>query len=554
MTYLLFVATTLIFYFRFRESIVGGLPAALVSLLSTWVFFSGAALVAHLISMEASNGYLTACAIALGVASLWRRPAHNASHGEQVSIAYPVALTAVLLVIFYLQNQFGKQIKYISSDPAGHFDMAWTYAKNRYLLLDKQSRIFSYDTYPPLFYVNAGLLFGTVDNVSATSLIRKYNLINFLALMVAALQVLCLCEKIAGKPKWLAFVVAIAIVIGHPLDIYFSGFSSQLIGLTFILGIVISMTHGSKNPSALLQNILLLGLYLSYFYYIPFVILATFAYQVRENRQSRFVAEVFVFLKKFSPFFVCSISMLPAYAKAAKVISVNGAMFTDLYLSFLIFTPAVVWLFWCKKYKETEFFLLSGLIFWVALVLFRAAGIVSVYYVFKIYAVIYIFMGLCSLRAFVSVDARKVAAVYGLIGAPLLLISDKLYSETVTSKNYFVMKSNYQFLTKQPIFDVAQMSLISELNTIPGGWENVCLTSDTHLQLMWFVELTGGAYFRGKGDSHFLWSKDQTWNDVNRDPQCHSSEYAYVVDLHCTTHDEHNVIATPAGCIRQVER
>ena len=158
-------------------------------------------------------------------------------------------------------------------------------------------------------------------------------------------------------------------------------------------------------------------------------------------------------------------------------------------------------------------------------------------------------MGFCALKAISSKNYKKVIFSYLFAALPLLILAPKIQIDLLSTKNYFVMESNLKFLLKKKIFDTEQLLLISNLNKLSKPEDSVCMASESPLQLMWFVELTNGKYFRGHGDTKHLWMKDATWQDMNQDAQCKLPNYDYIVDFSCSARDLHKLMESPAGCI-----
>lgn len=535
-------------FFIYRKNCNDKIELLISSIISSLVIICLIPVFTHFIGVEAVIFYYYVVAAALLLFAFKQKSKIPSSSIEPADYAVLSFLVIISLILFF-HSKLGKEVHFISVDPVGHFDMALTFAKNKYLLIDKQSELFSYTTYPPFFYTVAGFLFGDVSNKNNIDFLLQFNLLNFCLLAILSVQIFCVCKSITPNNLWTALLFSILIIIGHPLDIYFSGYAAQMLGLIFIVGITASIILPYKRSPRILQNALLLGLYFSYFYYLPFVVLALFLHAYKNNREMKLIDLIIKFTVYFLPFVIFSLPMIPYYLEASKAISVSGAMFTDVYLSFLIFTPGIFLLISKNNYKDVEFFLIAALLFTLVMFALRLTNTASVYYFFKIYSVIYIFMGFCTLKVIGSKNYKRIIFPYLFAALPLLVVAPKIQVDLLSTKNYFVMESNLKFLLKKKIFDSEQLVLISNLNKFSKPEDSVCFASESPLQLMWFVELTNGKYFRGHGDTKHLWMKDATWQDMTKDAQCNLSKYDYIVDFSCNGRDQHKLMENSAGCI-----
>ena len=548
MPYVVLLLMSISLFFIYGKNCNGKVELLTSSIISALVIICLIPIFTHFIGVESKIFYYYVVAAVLCFFAFKQKnkiPSLKMERADYVMVLF----LAIIFIIFFFHSKLGKEVHFISVDPVGHFDMALTFAKNKYLLIDKQSELFSYTTYPPFFYTVAGFLFGDVLNKNNIDFLLQFNVFNFCLLTILAVQIFCVCKAITPNNLWLALFFSILIIIGHPLDIYFSGYAAQMLGLIFIVGITASLISPYEKSPRILQNALLLGLYLSYFYYIPFVVLALFLHAYKNNKELKLTNLIIKFAIYFLPSAILALPMIPYYLEASKAISVSGAMFTDVYLSFLIFIPGIFLLLSKRNYKDVEFFLISALLFAVVMFALRVANISSVYYFFKIYSAIYIFMGFCALKAISSKSYQKIIFSYLFAALPLLVLAPKIQIDLLSTKNYFVMESNLKFLFKNKIFDTEQLLLISNLNNLSKPEDSVCMASESPLQLMWFVELTNGKYFRGHGDTKHLWMKDATWQDMNKDAQCKLPNYDYIIDFSCNARDLHKLVENPAGCI-----
>ena len=474
------------------------------------------------------------------------------------------------LLVFYFHNKFGTEISFISMDPAGHFDMAWTFSKNRLLLIDQQSLLRDYSTYPVLFYVNSGLLLTLFDSLGIIKMIEAFNWFNWFIYVLIGLEVYFIIKIIDYKHIAVSVILLLLIMLCYPANILLTGFCSQMFAVLFFLGIVISvliedqykLKNSLYNIHTFLQNIFLIGLFLSYHYYIPEILLSLFVFNIIKSNKPTMVQKIFFsILTLLKKYFIALLVILPLvkyYISSSTIINADGGITKDIYASFILFIPGLIQPGFFKqnnKYNFISILLLCTVLFSTALYLLCIFKISSPYYFFKNYLMLSILLGLNTLVFFKNETLKaypvKVSAISFVI-LLLSLVSLKIRSDIIETGNNFIYYKNIE--ESRTLYNNAQMILVNNLIALNTKKENTCIIESDLMTLVWFDELTNGIYFRGlrKDKDPWTWGKqgrNQGWKDLYFDKKCKLPDYKFVIDYKCTRNDLSIVMQTDGGCI-----
>jgi hypothetical protein len=480
------------------------------------------------------------------------------------------------IIVFYFHNKFGTEISFISPDPSGHFDMAWTFSKNRLLLIDKQSLLRDYDTYPILYYVNSGLFLTLFDNLGIVKMIEVFNWFNWIIYILIGLEIYFIVKIINYKYVAVSAIVLLLIILCYPANILLTGFCSQMFAVLFFLGIVISVLVESQsdlkdsvfNIHTFLQNAFLIGLFLSYHYYVPEIILSLFFLNIIKSNKpaiiQRIIFSILTLLKKYFIALLVILPLIKYYIGSSSIISADGPITRDIYASFILFIPGLIQLGYIRKddkYNFISILLFSTILFSMVLYLLCIFNIGSSYYFFKNYIMLSMLLGLNTLvflkNEIFKADPVKITAIT-LIILSISLISININSTLLGTGNNFIYYSNLQ--DTKTIYTHSQMILVNDFTRLNTKKESTCIMGsniiDEHdyhskaLNLIWFGELTNGIYFRGQLKDKYPWKwGNQAWNDLYIDNACKLPNYKFIIDYKCSRNDLTIVMQNKAGCI-----
>jgi hypothetical protein len=353
-----------------------------------------------------------------------------------------------------------------------------------------------------------------------------------------------------------------------------------MFAVLFFLGIVISVLVENQlnlkdsvyNIYTALQNVFLIGLFLSYHYYIPEMVLSLFFLNIIKSNKPTAIQKIFfsilTLLKKYFISLLIILPLIKYYIGSSSIISADGPITRDIYSSFIVFIPGLIQLGYFKqdnKYNFISILLFSTLLFSIALYLLCIFNICSSYYFFKNYIMLSMLLGLNTLVFFkneiLNTYPVKITAIT-LIILSISLISINIRSTVLGTGNNFIYYVNLQGI--ETIYTNSKMILVNDFTRLNTKKESTCVIGsniiDAHdyhskaLDLIWFGELTNGIYFKGQLKDKYPWTwKNQAWNDLYLDNGCKLPNYKFVIDYKCTRNDLTLVMQNNAGCIYNVK-
>ncbi len=264
-----------------------------------------------------------------------------------------------------------------------------------------------------------------------------------------------LCKTYTTKRKhdWMAGVLTFFYVVGYPLFIAYFGFAyfGTIVNMVAAIFLLYRLMHQEKvNPwfSYGMLNLMLFSMFVCYSFFIPFVFPPLFvALWFDEVEKEGRIISLKMIRKEFQVFLLpCIFGMINSYSNLSQLgdgggITNNGGCYVDLYSNFLRLLPwaamgmVVIW----KKNKHDilNLELVWSLIALFAMFYFNHHGKISLYYVSKIYNIlwllffVYIFASFCELREKCPTALVGMAA---LIVVSWLIAHTSLFN-TVSSSN-----------------------------------------------------------------------------------------------------------------------
>lgn len=295
--------------------------------------------------------------------------------------------------------------------------------------------------------------------------------------------------KNTKKEKALSFIFSIMCLFGYPLYGYMVGgflyLTCALMLVCYVLYYLKQYLDFETNRKWSLINILigLFSLAFTYFIFVPFVftgiLFTIFVYHIRGEEKERriHIIKIFVAMAVAVAGVMCTVLAMYLYAHGEQVgvgnairfftsaLKQDGFMYSRVYSDFLIFLPIVIIsIFNSIKYREKGFYLFHLVFIIEVLMLFVLAliGVVSGYYYYKLYFILWILCWL-SVGDF-AISDRYDGIVRGACISTILFIcitsffhlEDKIYIRqgslahhegfTEEAKIYAI---NYNFLTKE---------------------------------------------------------------------------------------------------------
>lgn len=546
----------------------------IMSLMAVFVLNGIYAMLAHLLSLALTNTvyllFVLASVLCLflfnklqkNLAPLPCTSSLKTGLGEIISLAM---LFVGGLAVFYFQNRFGADITYLSVDPAGHFDMSRTFGENRKLIIDQQSELLDYSKYPYpiLFYVNAGLWLNVVGGLSIAKTVQMFNIFNWLVYMLCALEIYCVLRIINLKIIEISIAIFVVIMLGFPLNVLVTGFSSQLFAMVFCLALIITIlceegvNASNKWVHLILQNFCLAGVALSYHYFLPEMMLGLIVFHWIKLGLEMTIGNLFLLARQMIKKYYLSVlivsPMLVNMMGGLPVIKADGVITRDLFSSFVPFLPGLVMVVHIKRKDDSNIMnamLMASLLFSCVLYVMCYFKLASPYYFYKNYVWIYMLMGLNTAVCIQSGVLNNIGTRLSLNFMIILGCAGIFYnphSEVLAADNNFILSVNKREIGYLR-YSADQMNLISEFSRINANQESTCVVDANPGNLIWFWELTHGIHYRGPLRAKYPWNS-QAWDELNLDAQCKLPNYKYVFDYKCTRSDGLLVKESAGSCI-----
>ena len=347
---------------------------------------------------------------------------------KKIDIIFAVVLVMIVGFIAYNQYGFPFDLKYKITDGSTHYFFANEFYKRSTLLYkgDYINDIFGmYDSdfRLPGAYVNEGILFKVFDNIMLKS--EVYVLFDLFTLYLSGILFYGLIQKHITKEnkktQILSMIFPIIYMFGYQLNSMLYGYVYLSLALSMIIGFFILIASYDKKEFESRTILLMLalmsfGVFFSYAYFIPIIyigIIANWIIQAIINKESLLSEDnlMYIWCILVIPlilgltFFI----ILPG-AKGIKneisTIGTDGKIYENYITNFIVFIPIIITsivLSVKSKKKDIDFgmilFALS-IIFAIILFVGNKLEIVSAYYFFKAY---YIIWPLAIYNAFVAI-------------------------------------------------------------------------------------------------------------------------------------------------------
>ncbi len=321
-----------------------------------------------------------------------------------------IIFTIIILLLAFFRFGFPFNIVYETCDPGTHFLTAKDFFNQSYLL-DKvvDNTIVNFETRQFASYVNLGLLFKVISPfIDSFDFYQLYIWFDVGMLLLSTLMFYFLISSL--KINIVVLILGTFLyILGYPLNslivgFFYLGHSITLIMLLFILYKMYDLKNINNNISLILIMIVTLGLFFTYYFFVPVVFGGLFIYSIYKWLKNK---EKIITLKNIR--FVLLVYILPCilgfiYFVLPNIdnseqnliyqLSLDGYCYVDIYSSFLIFFPFIIYYFIYsirKKYLSFEIFIyIILLLFIFAIVILWYFGIASPYYLSKTYYLLWL--------------------------------------------------------------------------------------------------------------------------------------------------------------------
>lgn len=327
-------------------------------------------------------------------------------------IIVTIIFAIIILLLAVLRFGLPFNIVYETCDPGTHFLTSKDFFEQSYLLNKVvDNTIVNFETRQFASYVNLGLFFKVsapfIDNFDFYQL---YILFDIGMLLLSALMFYVLICSFKKNINIVILIIGTLLyVLGYPLNslmigFFYLGHSITIIMLLFILYRMYDLNVISHNISLILIMLTTLGLFFTYYFFVPVVFGGLFIYSIYKklrNKEKLITLQniIFAFLVYILPCILGFIYfILPNINNSQQnfvhQLSLDGYCYVDIYSSFIIFLPFIIYYFIYsirKKYLSFEFFIYILLLFFIlVIIIFWYFGIASPYYLSKLYYLLWL--------------------------------------------------------------------------------------------------------------------------------------------------------------------
>ena len=305
-------------------------------------------------------------------------------------------------------------------DSAVHYRAAKHYADNLKIFINVEDKtFFNFNVMQTGAYINDGIFMRVINALTGIEHCYLYQAFETIILFVCGLAFYsCFIDKIKTKRGLLGSLVLLGLYIyGYPYNSWIFGFSYLTVGIAMVTALVpvVEMLYSKENVSRKivvpLIVILATGLIFSYCLFVPAIFVAICIYCFLKD----FTIEGKTYFKFFKKTTILITSLLLIVTAAGigylfiptffiegqtnlvDALKIGGEIYNEKYLNFFAYIPfAIMYAFeFVKKFKNkqleySDVFAVIIVGFYALLNIGLAFGLVSDYYMFKIYYILWI--------------------------------------------------------------------------------------------------------------------------------------------------------------------
>lgn len=388
-------------------------------------------------------------------------------------LAFAGLLLVLVGFIAYKQYGFPFNIKYEITDGSTHYFFAQQFYENSTLLFNKTTDdilgIYNSNFRLPGAYINQGILFKVFEEVIYP--VDVFILFDIFILYLSGIlfyQLLQDFSKSNNKLKPLAMIFSIMYVMGYQLNSMLYGYVYLSFALVIIIAFLILMQKSEteempKIVALPILSLISLGIFFSYAYFIPIIYIAIIIKLIIKsvkNKQKILCAKnlmtlvylIIIPLILGVTYFII-FPIINNMKTEISTIGVQGAIYENYITNYLCFIPifliSIILLIKNKDKNENNYssilFILS-IIFAIILLIGNKLEIVSRYYFFKAYYVIWILAiyNFYTSLSYVLTQKNKtlkiITYIYIVIYILLLVIATLIFNKNAIDRNEYILK------------------------------------------------------------------------------------------------------------------
>lgn len=365
-------------------------------------------------------------------------------------IIVSIIILILVITIAYIQFGFSFDIYYSVTDASNHYSAAINFYNASDLLNGKNSSdiysINNFATFMTGSYVNLGILLKSLSSfLNNTEQFVSISILFELGILYISGILMYFLFTQKNKKKYIvAAVFSIIYMLGYQLNSELSGFSYLSLGMVIIISIIVMIQYYFKNPSnniiILMLFLLNLGLFFTYYFFVPIVYGAIFInILIRKNKERFDVQKVIGILYILLLPFLCGIYYfyLKEFAKGKvgpgmEAIVTEGDIYSNAISNFILFIPLIIICIYKQlKNKRNNFniiLLVFSILFTIILKIGNVFNYVSSYYLYKSYYVLWLLIIIMSFEGSIilaknNVKTKKIVYLYIIIYITALIIT-----------------------------------------------------------------------------------------------------------------------------------
>lgn len=442
-------------------------------------------------------------------------------------LVFSILLLIFVITIAYEQYGFPFNIKYEITDGSSHYFFAQQFYENSTLLYNENTddnlEIYNSKFRLPGAYINEGILFKVFDNVIAKT--DLFIIFDLCVLYMSGILFYYLLNTYSNDNKILnviAIIFAVIYMLGYQLNSMLYGYVYLSLALDIIITFLLVMENYEKKVEndvveLLILSLISFGIFFSYAYFIPIIyttIIVNLTVKSLQNKEKILSIKnvtkiiyliVIPLILGFSYFIIFPLTN--GIKTEISTIGVDGEIYKNYISNYLYFIP-ILMLFIIEiikskeKDKESNFsiiiFIIS-ILFAIILFIGNKIGIVSNYYFFKAYYIIWPIY-LYNIYVAISYICRKKTKqlkinVYIYIVIYILLIIAGTLGLKKNIKINDIFYNNFECIkSKKYILINDELKLIEKAERLLTNGEMYILTSPRKGRMLWMSVLYHNQY------------------------------------------------------------
>lgn len=486
-------------------------------------------------------------------------------------IVFTIILLAIVVFIAYKQYGFPFRIKYEITDGSTHYFYAEEFYKSSTLLYKIESNeifgLYDSDFRLPGAYVNEGILFkifeGTIAN---TDLFVLFDLFDLYLSGILFYYLLNVWAKENKKLKIIAVIFSILYMLGYPLNSMIYGFVYLTLSLNIIIAFLLVMSLYEKNEelnSVALPILALLsfGIFFSYAYFIPIIYIAVIINIILQSvkRQQKVISEdnliklLFLIINPLIlglTYFVILPSAKGIDSEISTLI-IEGILYQNYITNLLAFVPILiagivyrVASYIKKKKTETNLstiLLILAIAFTIILFAGKELNLVSAYYCFKAYFIIWplVIHNAYIVLSNVIKDEKKVFRVSAYIYVAIYVIAilvATLIGRTSIGINDIFYHNEQRISEPRDLLTSKELEILKEVKKSLKITDTYILGSKYEGRLQWMTVL----YDKNKIYSDIIFGEEENIEEWLEEEK-HKYYVAYYADYEMIEEEELNL-------------